>query len=63
MKGMWEKDREDWKWKNLSTEKKKEARGDRGRITMRVKKVIESPENHEERLTRRGQRLESIRTN
>lgn len=23
MKGMWEKDREDWKWKNLSTEKKK----------------------------------------
>lgn len=47
--------------KNLSTQKKRE--GDRGRIAMSVKKVIESPENHKERLTRRGQGLESIRTN
>lgn len=30
---------------------------------MNVNKVIDSPENHKERLTRRGQGLESIRTN
>lgn len=47
--------------KNLSAERERE--GDRGRIAMSVKKVIESPEDHEERLTRRGQGLESIRTN
>lgn len=39
--------------KNLSTEKQEE-RGVGGRIAMSVKKVIESPENHEEGLTRRG---------
>lgn len=30
---------------------------------MSLKKVIESPEDQKERLTRRGQGLESIRTN
>lgn len=30
---------------------------------MSIKKVIEFPENHEERLTRGGQGLKSIRTN
>lgn len=47
---------------NLSTEKKEE-RGDTGCIAMSVKKVIESPEIHKERLTRRGHGLYSIRTN
>lgn len=46
--------------KNLSTENKEE-RGVGGRIAMNVKKVIESPENHEEGLTRRGRGLKSIR--
>ncbi len=45
--------------KNLSTEKK-ERRGDRGRIAMSVEKVIESPEDHEERLTRGGKGLEVL---
>ena len=43
--------------------KNEEAGGERGRIAMSIKKVIESPEIHEERLTRRGHGLESIRTN
>lgn len=37
--------------------------GNIGRIAMSVKKVMESPENHKQRLTRRGQGLESIRAN
>lgn len=41
----------------------KEERGNRGRIAMSVKKVMEAPENHEERLTRGVQGLKSIRTN
>lgn len=45
--------------KNLSTEKQEE-RGVGSRMAMSVKKVIESPENHEEGLTRRGRGLESI---
>lgn len=52
------------KVRNLNTRRrKKEESGSRGCIAMSLKKVIESPEDQKERLTRRGQGLESIRTN
>lgn len=60
MEGMCGNDR-GVKVKNLDTEKNK--RGDRYGIAMSVQNVIESPEDHEERLTRRGQGLEGIKAN